>query len=153
MTERSRRYRNQESDIFGDFVRILGQAFWALITLPFRGVRSKVRLDRNAYQKRWWNITELAGHKNSEQHWQQAVIEADKLVDQAMRELAFPGASFGERLRAAERRFDRSSYQNMWDAHKLRNQIAHEVGSRIDRAKANRALMAFERGLRVLGAL
>ncbi len=92
-------------------------------------------------------------HDRGEQHWKQAVLEGDKLVDQALRELLIPGITFGDRLRAAEFRFNRDLYQHLWIAHKLRNQIAHEVGFSLVKQDAEGATAAFGDALRSLGAL
>ena len=57
----------------------------------------------------------------------QALITADKLLDNALKEVA-AGESMGERLKNARDIFDRYQYQTIWEAHKLRNNLVHEVG-------------------------
>jgi hypothetical protein len=85
----------------------------------------------------------------------QAVLEADKLLDQGLRQAGLPGDSMGERLKAARSRFqsDRATYDAIWRAHKLRNALAHEVGFDLVPSQAREAVSDFERGLRRLGAL
>lgn len=146
----ARRYRSQQPDLITSFVLTVGHTIWTLISWPFR--RRGGRLDRDNYLDHWNKVQELVADR-SEQHWQQAVVEADKLLDQAFRELLLPGLTLGERLRAAEYRFSRDTYQRLWQAHKLRNQISHEVGYTIDQHDAETAVSAFGEGLRVLGAL
>ena len=57
----------------------------------------------------------------------QALITADKLLDNALKEVV-AGESMGERLKNARDVFDRYQYQTIWEAHKLRNNLVHEAG-------------------------
>lgn len=83
-----------------------------------------------------------------------AITEADKLVDFALRGAGVAGDTMGERLKAARSRFgSNSTYDALWRAHKLRNALAHEVGFDLVPSQAREALQGFERGLKDLGAL
>lgn len=146
----ARRSRNQQPDILTTLIVTVFGGLWTLISWPFR--RKVGKLDRDAYLDHWNNIHQLVVD-NSEQHWKQAIVEADKLIDQAFRELLMPGSTFGERLRAAEHRFSKDTYNRLWQAHKLRNQIVHEVGYSVGRQDAETAVSSFGDGLKVLGAL
>ena len=90
-------------------------------------------------------------------HWRAAiavtdparrVLETEKILDAALTVLGFSG-SFGDKLKKAGPRF--TNVQSIWDAHKLRNRIAHEAGFGISDAEAKRATDAFARGLRDVG--
>jgi hypothetical protein len=71
-----------------------------------------------------------------------------------MRQSGLSGDTMGERLKNARGRFpDRSIYDGIWRAHKLRNALAHEVGFDLVPSQAKEALSDFERGLRALGVL
>lgn len=60
-----------------------------------------------------------------ESDWRQAIIEADIMLDDLLKQLQLPGDTIGERLKSANRgRFQ--TLDNAWAAHKVRNQIAHE---------------------------
>lgn len=76
------------------------------------------------------------------------VMEADKVLDLALRDLGYTG-SLGEKLKRAGPRF--SDVNAVWRAHKLRNTLAHEAGAHVSNAEASSALRAFERALRDLG--
>lgn len=89
-------------------------------------------------------------------HWHRAlaiadlhrrVMEGDKVLDHAMQLLGYAG-SMADKLRKAGPRF--SNVQAVWDAHKLRNRIAHEVDFPLSEKEASRAMGAFEKGLRDL---
>lgn len=56
------------------------------------------------------------------------VIEADKILDQALKYLGFEG-SLGDKLKTAGPRF--SDLNAVWSAHKLRNRIWHTRSTRI----------------------
>jgi hypothetical protein len=111
-------------------------------------------MSRSDIAARWAVITTMAqtGGGNG---LRQAVLEADKLLDQGLRQAGLPGDSMGERLKAARSRFasDRAAYDAIWRAHKLRNALAHEVGFDLVPSQAREALRDFERGLRTLRAL
>lgn len=61
----------------------------------------------------------------------QLLIEADKLLDHTFIKMKVPGKDLGGRLKAARIKFDKSSYQNVWDAHKARNALVHELDYKI----------------------
>jgi hypothetical protein len=115
---------------------------------------SAPHLSRSELATRWATIQTMAqtGGGNG---LRQAVLEADKLFDQALRQAGLPGATMGDRLKAARSRFaaDRDTYDGLWRAHKLRNALAHEIAFDLVPSQAREALAGFERGLKDLGAL
>lgn len=80
-----------------------------------------------------------------------SIIDADKLLDEALRRRGFRGKTMGERLVAAQRSL--SNNDSVWYAHKLRNRLVHEPEVRLRRNEAKNALSGFKQGLRDLGAL
>lgn len=81
-------------------------------------------------------------------HTKQGIMDADKLLDYALAKKGFSG-TMGEKLKKAGPRF--SNLNGVWQAHKLRNQIAHELGE-INFNEARLALKFFKQGLNDLGA-
>jgi len=81
----------------------------------------------------------------------EAVMEADKLVDFAFREMGLKGETFADRLRSAHKLLP--NYQDIWSAHKLRNQLAHEIHAEVNPRTAESALQTFKQTLRHLKAL
>jgi hypothetical protein len=75
------------------------------------------------------------------------ILDGENVVDLALRSLGYQG-SFGDKLKKAGPRF--SDVQGLWNAHKLRNRIAHEAGVQISAADADRAMYVFERALKDL---
>jgi hypothetical protein len=80
-----------------------------------------------------------------------AVSEADKLLDYALKHTGVRGETMGERLKNSGGRF--SNLNAIWSAHKVRNALAHEAEFDLVPAQAHEAITNFERGLRDLGAL
>ena len=137
------RRRIQQTDLLTNLLSQLGvirRALWRLVVGRHSG-----RLNKERYHQHWQKIRALPD--------QRALLEADKLVDQAFQELGVVGQTFADRLRAAERQMSHETYQALWDAHKLRNQIAHELGYQLSHNVATKALQDFERALRALRAL
>ncbi|MGA3150259.1 MAG: hypothetical protein ABSD10_01400 [Candidatus Saccharimonadales bacterium] len=107
------------------------------------------RLNHEHFQKQWLEI--LARVKTSDDGMTLAVIDADKLVDEALRKLHFGGKTMGERLVSAQRTL--SNNDNVWYAHKLRNRLVHEPNVQLKKREAQDALTGFRQALRDLGAL
>ena len=75
--------------------------------------------------------------------WKLAVIEADKLLDDLTVKQGFFGDTLGERLKNADESLFRT-LQDAWEAHKIRNRIAHEAGYQLTRRDAQRAVGMYE---------
>lgn len=92
---------------------------------------------------RWAHIMQLIESHN-ESDWRQAVIEADIMLFDLLGQLHYPGATVGERLKAV----DPSRFQALneaWDAHKVRNEIAHQGSAyRLDDNLAYRTIRKYE---------
>ena len=79
-----------------------------------------------------------------------AIIDADKLLDEALKKKNFKGKTMGERLVSAQRSL--SDNDAVWYAHKLRNRLVHEPDVRLGKKEARTALEGFKKGLNDLGA-
>lgn len=80
-----------------------------------------------------------------------AIIEADKLVDTVLKRMGFNGDSMGERLRSSEKLVPRNVYNDMWEAHKVRNQLVHEIDHHYNAGNAGETLLKMKRYLIALG--
>lgn len=114
-----------------------------------RGKRRQVDKDMVAGR---WNTIKLTSQTGAS-GLKTSITEADKLLDHVMREMGFGGETMAERLRQAEKRFSHSDYNAIWQAHKLRNSLAHDVGFDLVPSMAKDALRTYERTLKDLGAL
>jgi hypothetical protein len=106
------------------------------------------RLNQQYYQKRWLEI--LARVKTYD-GMILSVIDADKLLDEALKKRNYRGKTMGERLVAAQREI--KDNDGVWYAHKLRNRLVHDPNVRLRKNEAKNALAGFRQGLKDLGAL
>ena len=92
---------------------------------------------------RWTHIETLAGSTNPSD-WRTAIIEADIMLDDILTRQGYPGEGVGEKLKSVEPS-DFNTLQDAWEAHKVRNQIAHE-GSAFDLSEtlARRTIARYE---------
>ncbi|MBE2279032.1 MAG: hypothetical protein IAE91_01455 [Ignavibacteriaceae bacterium] len=61
-----------------------------------------------------------------------SLVELDKLLDFILKSKMIRGETLGERLKNAKNIFSKSDYNLLWEAHKLRNQLVHEVGQNVN---------------------
>lgn len=106
-------------------------------------------LDHAYFQKQWQAIEGFKA--NGSAGWQVAIFEADKLLDYALKARGYGGETMGERLKSANRSFMNSN--NVWQAHKLRNRLAHEQNVQLNGVTVDQALRSFKAALKDLGAL
>ena len=107
-------------------------------------------LDVERYRTKWLAIEQQLV-KNEESSCHLVILNADKLLDQALRQRGFKGDTMGERMKSAKS--DWSNANDVWTAHKLRNRIAHETDVTIGYANARRSLASYKRALKDLGAI
>jgi hypothetical protein len=128
-------------------VLVVGIMLAAVIMFTKKG---PAPLDVDKYRSRWLAIeTQLKRDEVSSYHL--CVMNADKLLDQALRDRAVKGDTMGARMKTAKDTW--SNANAVWTAHKLRNQIAHESDVRVDYEEARRALSAFKQALKDIGAI
>jgi hypothetical protein len=100
------------------------------------------------FEKRWSELQMLCGSQNT---WPLAIINADKLLDEALKKRRLKGKAMGERLVAAQHIL--TDNDGVWYGHKLRNRIVHEDNVKLKEKDVKQALIGFRRALKDLGAL
>lgn len=106
--------------------------------------------DRHVMRQRWQEVERLA-ESQGEMGRRMAIVEADKLLDHALKTMAMPGSTLGERLKFAQYKYP--ELRKVWWAHKIRNQLVHEASGHLDVSVARRAIREFRRALERIGAL
>jgi hypothetical protein len=129
-------------------IAAVGAGLAILGAITFVARRPHKDLDRKYYQKKWRDLQRMCAQKDT---WPVAIIQADNLLDEALKKRHFKGKTMGERMVAAQRSF--SSNDTMWFAHKLRNQLVHEVDVKLSEKDVKNALVGIRQALRDLGAL
>lgn len=128
-------------------VLIAGTLLFAVVSLTKNSSR---QLDTQKFRTRWMSI-ERQLSKEQPSSFQLCVLNADKLLDSALRDRGYQGETMGERMKNAAPIF--SSRNDVWTAHKLRNQVAHEPDVHVSYQSAKTALAAFRQALKDVGAI
>lgn len=74
----------------------------------------------------WERILKNSESQN-ENDWRLAIIEADIILSDLLDKIGLIGDSIGDKLKVVQKG-DFKTVDNAWEAHKIRNQIAHEGG-------------------------
>lgn len=126
---------------------LIGGLLFAVVSLSRR---TSGRLDVKKYQTKWLTIQQSLKKDETASH-KLAILEADKLVDHALREAGYKGSTMGERMKSAQKVWKNADH--VWTAHKIRNKLAHEVDATVTYEHAARSLVAFRQALKDLGAI
>lgn len=102
------------------------------------------------YRVKWLSIEQQL-KRDDPNGYHLIILNADKLLDQALKERAVRGETMGERMKNCKQIFTNAN--SVWSAHKLRNQIAHESDVEVSYDQARRALSAFKQALKDVGAI
>lgn len=76
------------------------------------------------FTKKWQKVLEHV-ESDRENDWRQAILEADILLGELLVKLGYKGEGIGEQLQRVNKG-DFKSLNEAWDAHKVRNNVAHE---------------------------
>lgn len=97
------------------------------VSIPtFGGIKEESQ-EVEAFQfenKRWERVIKLINSENAPD-WKVAILEADILLGEMLDAMGYRGESIGEQLKQIEKA-DFTSLDSAWEAHKIRNSIAHE---------------------------
>ena len=77
-----------------------------------------------------------------------AIMEADKLLDLALGKMGFRG-NLGNKLKKAHRLFG-AHINRIWSAHKVRNNIAHQMHYKVDEKLFRATMLAFKEAFKSL---
>src|SRR5687768_5138163 len=111
-------------------------------------IRLPRRPKQSQFVSKWRELQKLLKNKDT---WPLAIINADSLLDDAMKRLKISGKTMGERLVSAERLL--TDNDAVWHAHKLRNKLVHEEPVKLSEQDVKNALIGFGQALKDLGAL
>ena len=147
---RSPRRKGPQTAPEQEVVEAIFKGLWSLLSWIFG--KAKGRGGKKAAQKaqvqrliEGWEQVEL--YLLQEQGKILAVSEADKILDAALQLHGVEGETMGERLKRAADYFPYELYQQIWQAHKLRNALAHEVGVKISTQELIQAVSTFRSAL------
>ena len=93
---------------------------------------------------KWAKVLE---HVNSENpsDWKLGILEADIMLGEVLDKMGYHGSTIGDKLKSIEAS-DFTSLQEAWEAHKVRNSIAHEGSDYVvSKPEAERVIRLFEK--------
>lgn len=121
----------------------------ALVVLIFFVVKFlPKRIKKKKFSKKWQDLQVKCKDKTQ---WNQALVEADELLDEALKKRRIKGKTMGERMVSAQKMF--SDNDSAWYGHKLRKKCEADPGLQPTRDQMKKALLGLGRALKDLGAL
>lgn len=128
----------------------VGAGVLILVLVVVAGILSRRprKMNTTYYAEKWLELQKLLKDQAT---WPLAIIDADKLLDKALKERKYKGKSMGERLVAAQR--DIQDNDDVWFGHKLRNKLVHEQDIKLRERDVKDALLGIKHALKDLGAL
>lgn len=110
--------------------------------LPRRKLKTK------KFEAQWKELQKFCSSKET---WALAVINADKLLDEALKKKKLKGKSMGERLVEAQRQL--TDNDAVWFAHNLAKKLLEDSAPRLRERDVKKSLVGVRQALRDLGAL
>jgi|CXWL01.1.fsa_nt_gi hypothetical protein len=108
--------------------------------------------EKNKDHSRWAHIQSLIESMH-ERDWREAIMEADIMLEDALAERGYIGETIAERLKNIDEQ-KLASINEAWEAHKVRNRIAHEgIAYKIEDHLAYRTIKKYERVFKELGEI
>jgi hypothetical protein len=117
-------------------------AFWFLRKRP-------QQLKTTEYFETEWK--DLQGLLKDKAQWANAITQADKLLDIALKKRHIGGSSMGARLVKAQRLF--TDNDSLWFGHKLRAKLDTDPTANLKEADVKQALLGIRQALKDVGAL
>ena len=123
---------------------VIGALIWLQIQRKGRGAEWKMAVSQN--------LLELNERIQSQDFHvvKSALIDTDKLLDYVMRRRGIRGESMGERLKNAEKYFDKNFYNKLWHAHKMRNRLVHDIGNIEKQNEVRQSFSTLQKGISTL---
>lgn len=109
--------------------------------IVFRRFRKKLSQKLlSKIRENWKQLIRHSDHRH-------AVLEADKLLDFALEELGYRG-NLGNKLKKAPGLF--SDINGLWSAHKIRNNIAHQMNYEVGETVYKKTMLSFKQAFKDL---
>jgi hypothetical protein len=102
------------------------------------------------HAKETWNTVQKHFFSGNPNDLKMSIVEADNMLNDALRYAGIRGTNLGERLKNIKRS-QMPNLEDVWGAHKLRNEIAHETSFVLKRDTAEHALETYNVALKNLG--
>ena len=120
----------------------------AVIVLSVFLRRRPKKYDCNRYKVKWDALQSMLPDNKM---WPLAIIDADKLLEEALKCHKYKGKTMGERLVSAQH--DITNNDKVWFAHKLRNKLVHDQDVKLRKSDVKEALLGIRAALKDIGAM
>jgi len=115
--------------------------------------RVKGKFHKSQIEIRGWKRIQKRMEEGSPQSLTIAVIEADKLVDEVLKDEGYSGEFLAQRIEALSRVKTIKTIDKLWQAHRIRNNLVHTPGFELSKFQGEEVIKVYEVFLRELGAL
>lgn len=133
---------------FEAYVAIGISVFFGLFLLGLIIWKFPRRAKKSYYVKHWKKLQKLCADSTK---WPQAIIEADDLLNDALKKKRFKGKNMGERLVEAQKNF--TDNDGVWFGHKLRTKIDLNPDITLRKEDVQKALLSLRQAMKDIGAL
>lgn len=123
-------------------------SFVGMIVIIVIIIKRPKKLKSDRFVASWKELQSLCRDKSS---WPLAILEADKLLDAALKKRKLKGKTMGERLVSAQRLF--TDNDDIWFAHNLAKKVIADSTALLKENDVKDALIGFRQALKDLGAL
>lgn len=107
---------------------------------------------REAKNRKWEKIVAYSNSGNSAD-WRLAVMEADVMLEELLQTAGYRGVSVGEMLKSVDKN-EFSTIDAAWEAHKVRNSVAHSGGDfQLNERETKRVIALFEEVFKEFGVV
>ena len=117
-----------------------------IASLVYRRIPKKLKVEQ--FLGDW---KELQSYCRDKKTWPNAIQEADKLLDKALKKRKYKGKRMGERMVSAQRII--TDNDRLWFAHNLAKKVMADPKLRLKEEDVKNALIGFRQALKDLGAL
>ncbi|MAF20771.1 MAG: hypothetical protein CMI55_03760 [Parcubacteria group bacterium] len=100
-------------------------------------------LPKKVISQQWQSVVARL-ESEDEAGYKLAVIEADKIFDNLLKKMGYQGEDMGERLKQITPA-QIANIDQVWQAHKVRNRLAHEPDFQLKRHEAKRVIEIYQR--------
>ena len=119
---------------------------------PKYATKTKDEEHEQVEHSRWKTIQGLI-ESGQESDWRQAIIESDIMLDEMLSDRGYAGDTLGDKLKGA----NPSQFKTLssaWDAHKVRNDIAHQGSAyELSESMAHRTIANYEAVFKEFGEI
>jgi len=106
--------------------------------------KTKIKpLSKNILLKKQWQEIKKIGESEEPEKIYAAIIEADKLIENILKEEGIEGEHLADRLKKLDS-YEIKTLNRLWEAHRFRNNLAHQEAFQPTLSEAKKALKDYE---------